>query len=196
MSLQDQTLQSFMIFGGVDENQKVGEFYEHDVETEKWWGLRMSVIQYDKDEVSNYMMNQKNVTALIDTGSSLILLPKFEYNGVMDRIKQDLKKHNETLYCEGGLCWAQQTCKIMKDMIGNLSFTIDDTIYTLKPMAYLFEGALLDRDLVGSCMIGINALPKTAPDDVMLLGITFLRNFYTVFNMEENSVKLAINVNS
>jgi len=66
----------------------------------------------------------------------------------------------------------------------DLSFTIDDTLYTIPPIGYLTQGM---GD--GGCYAMVSYLPDS--QDMYILGDTFIRNFYPIFNYDNFTVTLA-----
>jgi len=72
----------------------------------------------------------------------------------------------------------------MYDQLEDLSFTIDDTVYTIPPKGYLTTGA----NETG-CYAMVSYLPDS--QDMYILGDTFIRNFYPIFNYDDFTVTLA-----
>ena len=85
----------------------------------------------------------------------------------------------------------------MKNKLDSLSFVIGNTSFTLHPEAYLVSSeSLTDGNLYGYCYIDVIALPKTVGSSQILIGQTFLHNFYSVYNYTSGQVSLAVNAHS
>lgn len=65
----------------------------------------------------------------------------------------------------------------------------------MQPESYLINGEDIDPSLAGICLIGMMPHPPGVFGQftMFLLGDTFLRNFYSVYDFENQSVKLAVN---
>ena len=65
-------------------------------------------------------------------------------------------------------------------------------------MGYLIDGQDFNVTYVGICIFGISSLPSMAglPSNMILLGDVFLRNYYSVYDWENESVHLAINIHA
>ena len=84
-------------------------------------------------------------------------------------------------------------------MISNINFVVGFKSFDIEPHGYLINGTDIDPSLKGMCVIGIMPNPDKIGDTgytMFLLGDTFLRGFYSVYDFEDKSVKLAVNINA
>ena len=65
------------------------------------------------------------------------------------------------------------------------------------PKGYMINSSDLDPTFTDKCIFGIIKTPDVIGSSKMfLLGDVFLRNYYSVFNYDNNSVSLGINLHS
>ena len=62
-----------MLFGGIDDDQYTGNFYELPLITNDFWGTQTTGLYYGGQEIKKYNGNVSQGT--MDTGTSLILMP-------------------------------------------------------------------------------------------------------------------------
>jgi hypothetical protein len=74
--------------------------------------------------------------------------------------------------------------------LGSVSFHIEDTIFELKPLAYLHQGD-------GICQFAIaeNPLDKHNNGN-FLLGDLFLKHFYSIYDYDHELISLGVNSHS
>lgn len=73
-----------------------------------------------------------------------------------------------------------------------------ESLYDIMPETYLLPGEDLDPKYEGVCIFAIMPLPKVMMKglNMFLLGDIFIRNFYSVFDYENQQVKLALNTHA
>jgi hypothetical protein len=72
----------------------------------------------------------------------------------------------------------------------SLYLRLDNHWFEIKPESYILNHTYVDsNELDGLCTIGI----ITATDQVIILGNVFLRNFYTIFDLEYDQLGLYMN---
>lgn len=65
------------------------------------------------------------------------------------------------------------------------------------PRGYLINASDLDPSFNDKCIFGVIQTPDVVGDaKIFLLGDVFLRNYYSVFDYDNNKVMLAVNVHS
>ena len=70
-------------------------------------------------------------------------------------------------------------CDYFEPKLSNISFALGNHTFELMPKAYLLDGADLDPEFDGTCIIGISPIPASVETTKMFLfGDTFLRHFY------------------
>ena len=87
------------------------------------------------------------------------------------------------------------TCPKTAPYLGNLAFTMDEMDYEIKPIGYLLDGTDFNETYTNICIFGIGELPGNL-GSMFLLGDVFLRNYYSVYDWENESVHLAINIHA
>ena len=91
--------------------------------------------------------------------------------------------------CEDEYCFSMTTpCSELTDLITwNLTITLDSTDYKIPPLGYMLTP---DKVYDEKCIIPISS---TGDNSIAMLGDTFMRNYYTVFDFKNNEVKMAPN---
>ena len=84
------------MFGGVNEDQYVGDLHTHRLQNNRWWALDMSEILYNHESLGRFTNTMKthnmkefkhNAFAVIDTGTSLTAVPQAFFNKLARRWK-------------------------------------------------------------------------------------------------------------
>ena len=77
--------ESYMMFGGVNKTQFVGEMYDYPIVSDKWWALEFRAFHYDNELLKSYDPLSKNQHtsdmgnssfAVVDTGNSMLNVPQ------------------------------------------------------------------------------------------------------------------------
>lgn len=111
-------------------------------------------------------------------------VPHEDYDALVKMWEQEINNPNE-LICEIGLCIGGRKCSFFEDLLSNLTIIIEDIEFTLMPKGYLLNGQDLDREFADSCIFGIMPLPiPVGQMKMFLLGDTFLRSYYSVFDFD------------
>lgn len=143
-------------------------------------GLAYGNLYLDKFE------NSDNYLAIIDTGSTLIHLPKKYYNIMVDWWKHQLKDINFDIG-DVGLYHAKVNCYEVKPLLSNFSIVLDDVLFEITPESYLLDCEDLPSwacDSKDYCLMGVDTMETEMgefTDKIFILGETFVKNFYTVF---------------
>jgi hypothetical protein len=83
----------------------------------------------------------------------------------------------------------EYTCDYLSGVLEPLSFVLDDETYTIPASGYLVKDY---SDF--ECTAMVSYLPDA--NNMYILGDTFIRNYYTIFNYEDFTVTLATYVDS
>ena len=127
---------------------------------------------------SHGLCSQRACVALLDTGTSFIGLPSLPFLSIKDQI---LALRPDCSYDATHL---EISCTpSLLHSLPTLTLTIDSVPYPLHPSDYMVEG------VVGLMMIAPNA---GGDADFIILGDTFLKTYYTVFDMDEERVGIAV----
>lgn len=140
-----------------------------------WWELSLTGASYGSKDIYTGTRH-----VIVDTGTSLLTLTKSSY----DDFKSELESAG--FFCAGSVCETfGKPCSDKYDELKDLNFMIDETMYTIPPAGYLTTGS----DDVG-CYAMVSHLPNS--QDMYILGDTFIRNFYPIFNYDDYTVTLAM----
>jgi len=134
---------------------------------------------------------------VLDTGTSMLAIPK-KYHEILAREWRAAVGDDNRFRCEEGLCYAAYECEDLGKIVKSLSFVIGNKVFEIKPSGYLLVGLDFDESYDGICLFGVSALPDslTSSSNMFLFGDVFLRNFYSVFDWDNQQVRLGINKHS
>jgi len=158
-----------MTLGGVDSNHYKGDLVWHNVRRKGYWEIDLNKIQLGDEEV-----DMDKAGAVIDTGSSLIVL-KTDLAEMIN--KQIGAKKNYagqyTVECEA------------VPRLPEFSFFFGKTKYTLKGSDYVLNAG-------GSCISGFMGMdfPESL-GDLWIVGDVFLRKYYSVYDLGNDRVGFA-----
>lgn len=134
-------------------------------------------------EISLYSLSingkklNKVKSAIVDTGTSLLVAPFNEFLNVFVALGGIYDKLNERLYID---CYDKQNLQSIEITIAD-GYENNFATFTLTPDDYILS---VDDE----CYLGIMGLPSI---DFWIFGDTFLRKYYTIFDMEYNRVGFA-----
>ena len=188
---QNQSL-SYVTFGQVDPDEYQGNMYNHasvkNGEMNSWWTVSLDDLKYNGKSIFTSAVNY----AIFDSGTSFIYLPKTDWDAFNSSISQveglncsTHVKHGVDQYCKS----KTKTCEQLKDDLGSLKFKLQSVTYTIPP-----KGFLLDNILGAKCVVGVSYISDS--NNMVILGDTFMRNFYVSLEYENYRIGLAINKNA
>ncbi|KAH9809009.1 aspartic peptidase domain-containing protein [Melampsora americana] len=157
------------IFGGIDEAHYEGDIHYAPVRRRGYWEVALEGVKFGKEE-----MKLVNVGAAIDTGTSLIALP----TDTAEIINASLGAKKS---------WSGQ-------------YTVDcDKIPTLPDLTFTFGGkdfTITAEDYIlqvqGTCISSFSGLDMPPNvGELWIIGDTFLRKWYTVYDLGRNAVGFA-----
>lgn len=76
--------ESYMIFGGINEDQYTGKFFELPLVNNNWWATQTTGVYFDGAQLNSY--TGLGTFGIMDTGTSLILMPEAEFNQIIELI--------------------------------------------------------------------------------------------------------------
>ena len=191
-STTTEQTESYVTFGAVNGNDYKGNMYNHEAVTDNtmnnWWTLPLKGLQYNNKNIFKSQVNY----AIIDSGTSFIYLPKTDWDAFNSSIStvEGLScsthvKNGADQYCKS----FTKTCDELQDSIGTLAIELESVKYTIPAKGFLIENILRAK-----CVVGISYISDT--NDMVILGDTFMRNFYISFEYENSRVGLAVNKNA
>lgn len=190
VSFQGDLDDSYITFGGYDVDEFAAEpITWHENVGEFFWAVNLDEVRMgDKETGKKYdAKNFSSPSAVIDSGSSYLLLPESHFWDFYDMILAS----SEDLYCEVDY-WNTMYCLIDNEeqynRLPNLSFTIDGKEYSV-PRESLYTD--LEETWLGSKLIAVE-MTYIENWDEWLFGLTFLENYYAVYDMEEQRIGFAI----
>ncbi|CCX33774.1 aspartic peptidase domain-containing protein [Pyronema domesticum] len=161
--------QSEATFGGIDKSHYTGELIKLPVRRKAYWEVDFDAITFG-DQVAKL----ENTGAIVDTGTSLIALP----TTIAELLNAEIgakKSWNGQYTVE---CSA-------RDSLPDLTFTLTGHNFTIGPYDYILE-------VQGSCISAFMGMDFPEPvGPLAILGDAFLRRWYSVYNLGDNSVGLA-----
>ena len=86
-------------------------------------------------------------------------------------------------------CFSNQPCSNFSSELSSITFKLSNTNYVIQP-----DGYLLSNTMGHTCVIAISYVSDS--QNMYILGDTFIRNFYTVFDYQTNKVKFGISSNA
>ncbi|KAL4878561.1 aspartic peptidase domain-containing protein [Aspergillus karnatakaensis] len=156
-------------FGGVDKTKYTGDIsYTHVAESSIHWSIPL-----DDTVVDGKALGFKGKFAIIDTGTSYSLLPPKDADAVHALIPGSKRLSGENFL-------------VPCDAKAVVQFTFSGLSYTMSPKDYI--GARLES---GDGCVSTLISQAVFGDDVMILGDTFLKNVYTVFDFDNDRIGFA-----
>jgi len=162
-STPDDT-KSAIILGGVDSNYYQGDFTYVPVSAQNYWTVKLNGVAVGGKSVA--CSGFFGCKAIIDTGTSLIVGPQSGINSILNGITIDPN-------CQG------------IESLPNITFKLDSHSFDIPPSVYVIKE---ETDS------GVQCAPGLAGQELLplwILGDTFIRNFYTVFDRGQNQVGFA-----
>jgi len=176
----DAELGGEMVLGGSDPNYYTGEFTYVPVKREGYWEILMDGISSGGET----MGCDGSCTAIVDTGSSLLVGPTAQTNAI-----------NKML---GGIPVGATgeyiiMCNLI-DTMPDIDFVLGGRTFTLGPRDYVLE---VTQCILGQCetqcisgFMGMD-LPMSDPPSWWILGDVFIGKFYTEFDVGQSRVGFA-----
>ena len=162
--LHDTSADSYMVMPGMD-----SEGYEviqsHKVVEEKYWALQLKTVAQGSNTI-----DASKYKAVIDSGTSLLVGPK----AIVDPLIKGLSVKSD--------------CSNINEM-PELTFTIDDTPYTLAGSDYVLKVTEAGQS---ECLMGIQSMDFPAGFNYFILGDVFMRKYPSYFNLNDNSVSFQV----
>ncbi|KAF2101612.1 cellular aspartic protease [Rhizodiscina lignyota] len=156
-------------FGGINEDHYKGELTKIPLRRKAYWEVDLDAITFGKETAE-----LDNTGAILDTGTSLIALP----STLAELLNKEIgakKSYN-----------GQYTIECNKrDSLPDLTFTLTGHNFTIGPYDYILE-------VQGSCISSFMGMDfPSPPGPIAILGDAFLRKWFSVYDLGDNSVGLA-----
>jgi saccharopepsin len=160
---------SEVVFGGVDEAHYTGKVTKIPLRRKAYWEVDLDAITFGKETAE-----LQNTGAILDTGTSLIVLPS---------VLAELL--NKEIGAKKGFNGQYTVECSTRDGLPDLAFNLAGTNFTITAFDYILE-------VQGSCIsafTGMDIKPPVGP--LVILGDAFLRKWYSIYDLADNSVGLA-----
>ncbi|KAK3672172.1 aspartic proteinase precursor [Recurvomyces mirabilis] len=169
LSSTDNGDESEAIFGGINEDHYTGKMTKIPLRRKAYWEVDLDAITFG-DQTAEI----DATGAILDTGTSLIALP----STLAELLNKEIgakKGYNGqyTIECDE------------RDSLPDLTFTLTGHNFTIGPHDYILE-------VQGSCISSFMGFDIPEPaGPLAILGDAFLRQWYSVYDLENNAVGLA-----
>ena len=174
-----------------------------------YWGVLGKGFKYGR----NVLMSPDDhepVLAVIDSGTTLMILPSKIFDSLMNKIADRFKDdHDVTMICSRKadtnaieVCYFNNTkCSTLYKKVEPIEFLFDKTVFELQSPGFLKDDLNLveeTRQRVPACVVDIRgANDEQNPEEKrFLMGNTFLKNFYSVYDYDWQQVRLGVNIHS
>lgn len=161
--------QSLAIFGGVDKSHYKGDITYLPLRRKAYWEVDLDSITFGKDTAPF-----ENTGAILDTGTSLIVMPTDIAELLNSQIGAKKGYNGQyTIECD------------KRDSLPDMTWNLSGYNFTIGPYDYILE-------VQGSCIssfTGMDLPPPTGP--LIILGDAFLRRYYSIYDLGKNRVGLA-----
>ncbi|XP_021256800.1 pepsin A isoform X2 [Numida meleagris] len=154
---------SFVLFGGIDSDYTTNGIQWVPLSAETYWQITMDRVTVGSDYIACFLTCQ----AIVDTGTSLLVMPESAYN----RVLSDLGVGSN----------GEVSCDAISQL-PDVTFHIHGHAFTLSPSAYVLNEE-------GTCSLGFeNMGTPTELGEQWILGDIFIREYYVIFDRGNNRV--------
>jgi len=157
-----------MILGGIDSEYYTGEMNYHDIISDTYYLIAIDSVSLG-DNVVNATASAQ-FSGIIDTGTSVLV----GTTAIVNTLTASLP----AITCDN--------FSTLPDLI----VTLSGITYTIPPSAYVLQVSMMGESV---CELGIMAMDLPPSwGDVMILGDTFIKTYYTHFDIANNRVGFAL----
>jgi len=160
-----------LTWGGYDDSKFEGDLVYVPLQSATYWQITLDGIAAAgfKKEGSD----DEPITAIIDSGTSLITGPK-----------QDIRKVALAVGAKPNIMGEYTIdCKLIDK--------IPDVVFTIAGKDYTIPGAKTVMQAQGVCLFAFMGVDFPSPGPKWILGDVFMREYYTVFNYDEQKIGFA-----
>ena len=167
---EDESYGGEVTFGGIDKSRYTGKITYLPVRRKGYWEVNLDSFSFG-DET----LDLEDTGAAIDTGTSLIALPSTIAELLNKQIGAKKSFNGQyTIDCEA------------VSKLPNVTFTFSGHKFELEAKDYILN-------VQGSCISSFTGLDIPAPlGPIWIIGDTFLRRYYSVYDLDRNAVGLAV----
>lgn len=118
--------------------------------------------------------------AIISTGTAMINIPRTDYLNFIQAVPESGPNTEAYMTCPvyrifGTYCYSNMTCDTFKDELKPISIYLSEKTFVIPPEGYLLEDYNNHK-----CVIAVTWINDQY--NMIILGDTFMRNFFTQFN--------------
>jgi hypothetical protein len=170
---------SEITFGGVRKERMTGDMSWFDVSEEGYWQFQFTDFAIDgKATGICNRYGSRGCQAVLDTGSSLMMGPSYDLGKVIKLLNFG---NDTTMNCTA------------ETKFPKLGFKIGGKMFEMEPDDYMdreFDASLPKG--TDSCWAHLMPIGDTGRGPIFVLGMPFLRKFYTAYNVEEKKIGIAV----
>jgi cathepsin D len=156
---------SVLILGGTDSNYYTGTLTYHPIAADYYYLIKVASVA-----VGSTTIGVSNFYGIVDSGTSVLV-------GSASLVDKILAQLPDKITCDS------------VSSLPNLVFTIDSATYTIPPSAYVLEVTVLGQK---QCEMGIMSIDfPPSFGETLILGDTFIREYYTHFDIANNQIGFA-----
>ncbi|XP_062125996.1 cathepsin D [Drosophila sulfurigaster albostrigata] len=152
-------------FGTIDADKYKGVLHYVSLLDTGYWQFKMSGVFVGSKQIED------NVNAILDTGTSLILVPHRVFDKLHEAIGAKVENNSYVLSCE-------------RTQLPNVDLRIGGKIYSISSINYIVEFETLNTKMCTSAFIPVSL-------EFWVLGNIFLTLFYSVYDAENKRIGLA-----
>ncbi|KAK2841104.1 hypothetical protein Q7C36_012683 [Tachysurus vachellii] len=156
---------SEVLFGEIDTSYYTGSIYWIPLSSESYYQVTMDSVTINGQTVAC----SGGCQAIIDTGTSLIVGPSSDISNINSWVGATVDQYGD----------ASVNCNNIQSM-PSITFTLNSYTFTISANSYVSQSSY-------GCTSGFSG----SGDSLWILGDVFIRNYYTIFNRQTNSVGLA-----
>ncbi|KAI9888647.1 MAG: Vacuolar protease A [Vezdaea aestivalis] len=161
---------SEVVFGGVDKDHYKGKMTHLPIRRKAYWEVELDTIALGDESA-----DLESTGAILDTGTSLIALPT--------TLAELL---NKQIGAKKGFTGQYSIDCSKKASLPDMTFTLAGYNFTISPEDYIL-------DVSGSCISSFMGMDFPEPiGPLIILGDSFLRRWYSVYDLGMNTVGLAL----
>lgn len=161
--------ESEVVFGGVNPDHYTGKITKIPLRRKAYWEVDLDAITFGKETAE-----LDNTGVILDTGTSLIVLPSTLAELLNKEIGAKKSFNGQyTVECD------------TRDKLPDLGFTLSGYNFSITAYDYILE-------VQGSCISAFTGMDIKAPvGPLAILGDAFLRKWYSIYDLADNSVGIA-----
>ncbi|CBY30450.1 unnamed protein product [Oikopleura dioica] len=167
-----------LTIGGVDNSRFTGDFSWNEVTRQAYWQIKMDNFEVQGKGVSACGGNENGCQVIVDSGTSLLAVPKNLAEEINHAIGAFQFANGEWIV----------PCRHM-DTMPDIDFTLNGKVYTLTPEDYVMKIAAEGQEQCISGFMGMDIPPPAGP--LWILGDVFMGKYYTAFDFDNNRVGFA-----